>query len=130
MGFAPVLFARFPFSRPRNGNQRHQGKNDAGIQRRRKETEESVAKLAHSIEVIKWCIVGITTVMALSLMNLVAVVWEIGNEAQRIKAEVEEVKGEAEAIVTQVQREADLIRHKLRHAFETPVNINAWQNAE
>lgn len=85
MGFAPVLFARFPFSRQRNGIQRHQGKNDAGIQRRRKETEESVAKLAQSIEVMKWCIVGITTVMALSLMILVAVVWEIGNEAQRIK---------------------------------------------
>lgn len=89
------------------------------IRRRRKETEESVKKLAHSIEVIKWCIVGITTVMALSLMILVAVVWEIGNEAQRIKAEVEEVKGEAEAIVTQVQHEADLIRDKLRHPFET-----------
>ena len=57
--------------------------------------------------------------MALSLVILIGVVWEIGNEAERIKGEVEQVKGEAEAIVQQIQLEADLIRDKIRHPFET-----------
>ena len=57
--------------------------------------------------------------MAISLVILIAVIWEIGNEAERIKVEVEEVKGEAEAIVEQIQHEADLIRDKIRHPLET-----------
>lgn len=89
------------------------------IQRRRKQTDAAIERLGQSIEVIKWCIVGITTVMAISLVILIAVIWEIGNEAERIKVEVEEIKGEAEAIVQQIQHEADLIRDKIRHPLET-----------
>ena len=45
------------------------------VRRRREEKQESVRKLTHSIEIIRNCIVGITTVMVVSLLILVAVVW-------------------------------------------------------
>ena len=78
------------------------------IRRRRAQMEASVAHLTHSIEVIKWCIVGITTVMAVSLIILILVVMEVEREADRIKGEVQKI-----------QREAELIRDKIRHPLET-----------
>jgi hypothetical protein len=78
------------------------------VRRRRKEMEMSVSQLAHSIEVIKWCIVGITVVMIISLVILIAVVVEIHSEAERIKVEVQKI-----------QREAEGIRDKIRHPLES-----------
>lgn len=89
------------------------------VRRRREEMQASISQLTKSIEVIKWCIVGIASVMAASLLILVLVVWQIGNEAQRIKGEVEQIKGEAEMIVRQIQIEADLIRDKIQHPLRT-----------
>jgi Na+-transporting methylmalonyl-CoA/oxaloacetate decarboxylase gamma subunit len=94
-------------------------RNRRRVRRRRRETQDSIQQLTRSIEVIKWCVVGIATVMAISLLILVLVVWQIGNEAERIKGEVQQIKGEAEAIVEQIQHEADLIRDKIRHPLET-----------
>ncbi len=94
-------------------------KNRRRVRRRREEMQDSVDKLTHSIEVIKWCIVGIATVMAISLVILVLVVWQIGNEAQRIKGEVEQIKGEAETIVRQIEDEADKIRDKIQHPLRS-----------
>ncbi len=89
------------------------------IRRRREETRESIWQLAHSIETIKWCIVGIASVMAISLVILIAVVWQLGNEAQRIKGEVEKIRGEAETMVQQIETEADRIRDKIQHPLRT-----------
>ncbi len=89
------------------------------VRRRREQTQESIAQLTQSIEVIKWCIVGIATVMATSLVILVLVVWQIGNEAQRIQGEVEQIKGEAETIVRQIEHEADMIRDKIQHPLRS-----------
>jgi Na+-transporting methylmalonyl-CoA/oxaloacetate decarboxylase gamma subunit len=89
------------------------------VRRRRQQMQQSVTELTHSIEIIRNCILGITTVMVVSLLILVVVVWQIGNEAQRIKTEVQEIKGEAEAIVAQIEYEADLIRDKIRHPLQT-----------
>lgn len=89
------------------------------VRRRREEMQQSITQLTQSIEVIKWCIVGIATVMAVSLLILVLVVWQIGNEAQRIKGEVEQIKGEAETIVHQIETEADKIRDKIQHPLRS-----------
>lgn len=75
---------------------------------RREQMETSVNKLAHSIEVIKWCIISITTVMAIALVVVIMVVLEVEREAERIKGEVEQIK-----------QEAEVIREKIRHPFET-----------
>lgn len=89
------------------------------VRRKREETRDSIVRLTQSIEIIKWCIVGIATVMAVSLLILVLVVWQLGNEAQRIKGEVELVKAEAELIVEQIEIEADLIRDKIQHPLRS-----------
>ena len=89
------------------------------VRRRRDETREGIAQLAQSIEVIKWCIVGIATYMGISLIILVLVVWQIGNEAERIKGEVEQIKVEAKAIVEQIEDEADQIRDKIQNPLRS-----------
>ena len=89
------------------------------VRDRRQETKESLEKLTHSIEVIKWCIISITAVMAISLLVLVTVVWQIGNEAQRINGEVEEIKGEAKVIVQQIQDQAEKIRDKIQNPLRS-----------
>lgn len=76
--------------------------------RRREKMEASMAKLSQSIEVIKWCIVGIASVMAISLVIVILVVMEVEREAERIKGEVQGI-----------QREAEMIREKIRHPLET-----------
>ncbi len=89
------------------------------VRRRREETREGIARLAQSIEVIKWCLVGIATYMGISLIILVLVVWQLGNEAQRIKGEVEEIKVEAKAIVEKIETEADQIRDKIQNPLRS-----------
>ena len=56
---------------------------------------------------------------ALSLLILVLVVWEIGNEAERIKTEVQGIKAEAESIVEEIGNEAEKIRDKLQNPLRT-----------
>lgn len=89
------------------------------VRRRREETHDRIVQITKSIELIKWCIVGIASVMAASLLILIMVVWEIGNEAQRIKGEVEQIKGEAKNIVQKIEHEADMIRDKIQHPLRT-----------
>lgn len=86
----------------RRRKQRH------NVIRRRREMDSGIQKLRQSIEVIKWCIVGITTVMVLSLLIVILVIMEVEREAERIKGEVQEIK-----------REAEIIRDKIRHPMQT-----------
>lgn len=76
--------------------------------RRQAKMEASVVKLTQSIEIVKWCIISITTVMVISLVILVLVVMEVEREAERIKGEVQAI-----------QRDAEMIRDKIRHPLET-----------
>ncbi len=87
--------------------------------RRRKKMQASEAQLKRSIEVIKWCIVGIAAVIGISLLILVVVVWKIGNEAERIKGEVQQIKGEAQAIAQKIEVKAELIRDKIQHPLQS-----------
>jgi Na+-transporting methylmalonyl-CoA/oxaloacetate decarboxylase gamma subunit len=82
------------------------------VRRRRAETHDSISQLTHSIETIKWCIVGIATVMAVSLVILIAVVWQLGNE-------VEKIRGEAETMVQQIESEAEKIRDRIQNPLRT-----------
>jgi Na+-transporting methylmalonyl-CoA/oxaloacetate decarboxylase gamma subunit len=86
---------------------------------RRQQLQASIVDLTRSIEIIKYCMLGIATVMAVSLLILVTVVWQIGNEAQRIKGEVQQIRGEAETIVRQIEHEAEMIRDKIQNPLRT-----------
>ncbi len=80
--------------------------------RKRREAEKqhhvAMKQMQQSVEVIKWCVLAISTVMALSLIIGLVVLNEVENEAERIKAEVEEIKGEAE-----------MIREKIRNPLQS-----------
>ena len=91
-------------SRERQERLRSQGR----IRKRRKEMEARISQLAYSIEVIKWCIVGITTVMFLFLVILVYTVIGVKSEIEKVNVEVQ-----------RIQREAEAIRDKIRHPLET-----------
>lgn len=80
--------------------------------RRREEMESNLASLAHSVRIIQWCVISISTVMALGLIILTLVVWRIGSEAERIK-------GEVQTIQLNIEREADAIRDKLTHPLQS-----------
>ena len=77
-------------------------------ERQRADAENATRKMAHSIEVIKWCVLSISSVMVISLIIGLIVLSQVKAEAERIKAEVEDI-----------QREAEMIRDKIRHPMET-----------
>jgi len=81
----------------RRRKRQKQRANDAGI-----------AKLVKSIEVIKWCVLSISTVMAISMIIGIAVIMELTREAERIKGEV-----------AAIQQDAERIREKIKHPLET-----------
>ncbi len=80
--------------------------------RSRREAEKqhhaAMERMLHSIEVIKWCVLSISSVMVISLIVGLIVLNSVKNEVQRVKSEVEDI-----------QREAELIREKIRHPLET-----------
>ena len=98
---------------------RQRKRNRRRVRRRRREMQANVERLSQSIEIIKWCIVGIASTMAIALLVLIWVVWQIGNEAERIKGEVEQIRGQAETMVEQIEHEADRIRDKIQHPLQS-----------
>jgi hypothetical protein len=90
----------------RANNERRKQRRRAQL--RRKQREASIQQLAKSVEIMKWCLVGITSVMVLALLVLVLVVVEVEREAEKISAEVQ-----------RIQHEATLIRDKIRHPIQT-----------
>ena len=79
-------------------------------QRRAAERRHHAAmdRMRQSIEVIKVCVLIMSAVMLVSLVVGLFVLNEVENEVERIKAEV-----------SNIQREAELIRDKIRHPLET-----------
>ena len=80
--------------------------------RRRRAAErqhfENMQRMGESIELIKKCVLTISTVMVVALVIGIMVLKEVENEVERIKGEV-----------ANIQREAELIRDKIRHPLET-----------
>ncbi len=81
---------------------------------RRRELEATQAKLIQSVEVIKWCIVGIVTVMTLSFLAMIVLAFEVEKEVSRVKEEAERIMVQ----VREIQTEAERIRDKIRHPLE------------
>ncbi len=84
------------------------------VRERRRELEATQAKLIQSVEVIKWCIVGIVTVMTLSFVAMIVVAFEVEKEVSKVKEEAEKIMVQ----VREIQSEAERIRSKIRHPLE------------
>ncbi len=81
----------------------------------RQRLQASVDQLAASVNVIKWCVVGIASVMAVALLVLILVIVEVEREVERVKLEAEKIVGR----VHEIEAEAEKIREKIRHPLET-----------
>ena len=80
---------------------------EAAVARKEQEAEAAMNRMARSIETIKYCILSISTVMALSLVIGILVLMEVEREAERIKGEV-----------VAIEREAERIYEKLSNPFQ------------
>ncbi len=78
------------------------------LHREHQQKQMQKQRMLQSIEVIKWCVVGITSVVAVSVIIVIMIVIQVREEAERIKGEVQ-----------RIQREAEVIREKIRHPLET-----------
>lgn len=66
-----------------------------------KEHHEAVQRMRRSIEVIKWCVVGIATVMLVGLAISVGVLFRVQSE------------------VSKIERQVDHVRESLRHPMQS-----------
>ena len=71
---------------------------EAAVARKEQEAEAAMNRMARSIETIKYCVLSISSVMAISLVIGILVLMEVEREAERIKGEVVEIEREAERI--------------------------------
>jgi hypothetical protein len=81
---------------------------EAAIARKEQEAQAAMNRMARSIETIKYCVLSISSVMALSLVIGIVVLVEVEREAERIKGEVEAI-----------EREVERIYEKLSNPFQT-----------
>lgn len=89
---------------------KRRAKKKARRRQRRAEREHQAAmeRMQRSVEVIKWCVLVISSVMAISLIIGLIVLHQVRNEVERVKGEVQDI-----------QREAEMIREKIRHPMQT-----------
>ena len=80
---------------------------EAAVARKEQEAEAAMNRMARSIETIKYCVLSISSVMALSLVIGILVLMEVERETERIKGEV-----------VAIEREAERIYEKLSNPFQ------------
>ena len=71
---------------------------EAAVARKEQEAEAAMNRMARSVETIKYCILSISSVMALGIVVGILVLMEVEREAERIKGEVATIEREAERI--------------------------------
>lgn len=69
--------------------------------KRQKEQLAAVQRMHYSVEVIKWCMIGIATVMFISLVILIWTIIKVQND------------------VAVIERQVDHVRESLRHPMES-----------
>ena len=87
---------------------------------REKQQLAAVHRMQQSIEVMKWCIVGITTIMFLGIVTAIWTLSALNTEVEKIKAEVEKVQPEVERIVGEVASVVDEVE-RVRDALHNPM---------
>ena len=89
--------------------------------------EERQLQIARSVEVFKWCLLGIVATFVLAFGVGGAITLELEREATRSKAEVEEIRAEAEEIRDRIRSEAQAIRERLTHPMTSLLGMLGGQ---
>jgi cell division protein FtsL len=76
--------------------------------RREREQEASIKRMHQSIEIIKWCMISISTIMVISI---IIAIWAL----IQVRAEVEKVNG----YVADIERQVDHVKESLNHPLES-----------
>ena len=76
-------------------------------QQREKEQLAAVHRMRQSVEVIKWCIVGIAAIM---LIGIIIAIWTLS----ALNKEVEKVQGYVSEVQTEVERVRDALRNPMQ----------------
>ena len=87
---------------------------------REKQQLAAVRRMQESIEVMKWCIVGIAGIMFLGVILAIWTLSALNKEVEHIKAEVERVQPEIEEIVGEVAGVANEVG-RVREALHNPM---------
>ncbi len=93
------------------------------VRRRRRNAEKqhhaAMERMQQSIEVIKWCILSISTVMVISLITGLVVLYQVRTEIGRVKTLVEHEAERINSEIEEIRDEAEKIRKKIRHPLES-----------
>lgn len=91
-------------------------------QKRERDQLAAVERMQQSIEVIKWCIVGIATVIFLGIVLGVWTLIKVQGEVAKVQAEVEKAQPQVERIineVTEIVDEVEKVREKLHNPMQS-----------
>ena len=88
--------------------------------RREKEQLAAVQRMQQSIEVMKWCIVMITTVMFLGILITIWTLTSLNSELAKVQDEVEQARPQVERIITEVNEVVDQVQ-RVREALNNPM---------
>ena len=89
---------------------------------REKEQLAAVHRMQQSIEVMKWCIVGITSIMFLGIVIAIWTLSSLHTELEKVQADVEKVRPQVERIIEEVALvavEVDRVREALRNPMQS-----------
>jgi len=87
---------------------------------REKDQLAAVHRMQTSIEVMKWCIVGIATIMFLGIVIAIWTLSAVHDEVVRVQAEVEEVRPVVERVISEVNDVVDGVE-KLKVSLQNPM---------
>jgi regulator of replication initiation timing len=82
----------------------------------------AVHRMQQSIEVMKWCIVGITTIMFLGIVIAIWTLSALHTELEKVQADVEKVRPQVERIIEEVAVvavEVERVREALRNPMQS-----------
>jgi regulator of replication initiation timing len=80
----------------------------------------AVHRMQQSIEVMKWCIVGITTIMFLGIVIAVWTLSALHDQVVKVQGDVEKVRPHVEQIIEEVALVADEVE-RVREALRNPM---------
>lgn len=80
----------------------------------------AVHRMQQSIEIIKWCIVGITSIMFLGIVIAVWTLLALRVEVEKVQGEIEKIQPKIEKIVTEVNDVVDEVE-RVRESLKNPM---------